>query len=368
MGGDTIVDDRAQKACQLIDQIASSDPFRVGAAPVSTFLYCTICASGCVPSSFRFEPMHAYEYLVGSAPTYPYLPHSMNTTLTSRILPVLALTLLFISPIRAQEMGPKNGTLLLGGGNLQDLSIFQRFINHAGGPEAQIVVIPTAGGQASYDQYWQGLNILRRAGAQNLTVLHTYNPDEANESAFYEGIDQADAVWFSGGRQWRLADSYLNTETHKALWRLLDRGGIIGGSSAGATIQGSYLARGDTKTNTIMMGDHVEGLAFLKDTAVDQHLLQRNRQFDLIEIIEAHPELLGIGLDENTAILVRGDQFEVIGQSYVAIYDHNRMLDSGGKFYFLRPGDRFNLSTREATRPARANQPFERVQEKGWKQ
>jgi len=269
-------------------------------------------------------------------------------------------------PAQAQEVGPKQGTLLLGGGNLQDTAIFKRFIEHAGGAEAHIVVIPTAGGQAMYDQYWQGLNVLRRAGAQNLTVLHTTDPDEANQPAFYEVIDDADGVWFSGGRQWRLADSYLNTETHKALWRLLDRGGIIGGSSAGATIQGSYLARGDTKTNTIMMGDHEEGFAFIKDTAVDQHLLQRNRQFDLIEIIEARPELLGIGLDENTAIVVRGDQFQVIGQSYVAIYDHNRMLDSGGLFYFLRPGDLFNLKTREASRPTRSSQPFDRVQEKAW--
>ncbi|MBX2822005.1 MAG: cyanophycinase [Rhodothermaceae bacterium] len=280
----------------------------------------------------------------------------------------LFLFILFFTgvPTHAQDIGPKQGTLLLGGGNLQDTAIFKRFIEHAGGPDAQIVVIPTAGGQTTYDQYWQGLNVLRRAGAQNVTVLHTIDPDEANQPAFYEVIDNADGVWFSGGRQWRLADSYLNTETHKALWRLLDRGGIIGGSSAGATIQGSYLARGDTKTNTIMMGDHEEGLAFLKDTAVDQHLLQRNRQFDLIEIIEAHPELLGIGLDENTAIVVIGDQFQVIGQSYVAIYDHNRMLDSGGLFYLLRPGDLFNLKTREASRPTRSSQPFDRVQEKAW--
>ena len=103
------------------------------------------------------------------------------------------------------------------------------------------------------------------------------------------------------------------------------------GASAGATIQGSYLARGDTKTNTIMMGDHEEGLAFIKNVAIDQHLLKRNRHFDLIEIIQARPHLLGIGLDEDTAIVVRGDRFEVIGQSFVAIYDHNRTLDSGGQ-------------------------------------
>ena len=267
---------------------------------------------------------------------------------------------------RAQEIGPANGVLLLGGGNLQDESIFRRFIDLAGGPDAPIVVIPTAGGGEDYDAFWPGLAAFRNVGARNLQMLHTYDRDVADTEEFARVIHEANGVWFSGGRQWRLADSYLGTKTHDALWDLLGRGGIIGGSSAGATIQGSYLARGDTKTNTIMMGDHVEGLGFLKETAVDQHLLQRNRQFDLIEVIEAHPELLGIGIDEDTAILVRGDEFEVIGRSYVAIYDHNRMLDSGGHFYLLRPGDRFDLLKRDAYRTVQTQQAFERVQRKAW--
>ena len=271
-----------------------------------------------------------------------------------------------VSPALSQQVGPERGVLLLGGGNLQDRTIFERFIDLAGGPDAKIVVIPTAGGEPEYNDYWRGLSIFRKAGAQNLHMLHTYDRAEADTDAFAAPLADARAVWFSGGRQWRLADSYLDTKVHDALLALLDRGGIIGGSSAGATIQGSYLARGDTKTNTIMMGDHEEGLALLKNTAVDQHLLQRNRQFDLIEIIEAHPHLLGIGLDENTAILVRGDEFEVIGQSYVAIYDHNSMIDSGGQFYFLRPGDFFDLATREAFRRVRSSVGMERVVKRPW--
>ncbi len=153
---------------------------------------------------------------------------------------------------------------------------------------------------------------------------------------------------------------------HEELNALLERGGVIGGSSAGATIQGSYLARGDTRTNTVMMGDHVEGLGFIKNVAIDQHLLRRNRQFDLIEVIEAFPDLLGIGLDENTAIVVQGDRFDVIGQSLVAIYDHNKTLDSGGLFYFLAPGDSFDLVTRQAFRPRNDRAPIERVVERRW--
>jgi cyanophycinase len=76
--------------------------------------------------------------------------------------------------------------------------------------------------------------------------------------------------------------------------------------------------------------------------------------------------MLGIGLDENTAIVVQGDRFEVVGQSYVAIYDHNRTLDSGGLFYFLAPGDSFDLVTRQAFRPRRDQVPLDRVVEARW--
>jgi cyanophycinase len=163
-----------------------------------------------------------------------------------------------------------------------------------------------------------------------------------------------------------LADSYLDTRVHEELWNLLDRGGVIGGSSAGASIQGSFMVRGDSQTNTIMMGDHQVGLGFLRGVGVDQHLLMRNRQFDMLEVIEARPDLLGIGLDENTAIVVQGDNFEVMGQGYVAIYDAGATLDSGGKFYFLAPGDRFDMATRQASRPATRPQPIGRVTDTPW--
>jgi cyanophycinase len=206
--------------------------------------------------------------------------------------------------------------------------------------------------------------MFKQAGATDLTVLHTTDPGVANTDEFVEPLTRARGVWFSGGRQWRLADSYLNTKVHDELWKVLERGGVIGGSSAGATIQGSYLARGDTRTNTIMMGDHIEGMGFLKNTAIDQHLLRRNRHFDLLEIVDAHPELLGIGIDENTAIVVDGDEFVVMGQGYVAIYDHRRQLDSGGPFYFLAPGQVFNLATREAFRLRPQRVPIDRVVER----
>jgi cyanophycinase len=284
-----------------------------------------------------------------------------------RVLTVLMV--LAASSAAAQDIGPKRGTLVIvgGGSELGESGIWKRFIDLAGGNEAPIVVIPTAGEDDTYDRFWPGLRGLRDAGAKHVTVLHTKDRKVADSEAFVKPIREAAGVWMSGGRHWRLADSYLNTLTQKELAALLDRGGVVGGTSAGATIQGSFMVRGDTKGNTLMVGDHVDGFGFLRGVTIDQHVLRRNRQFDLVDVIRARPELLGIGIDENTGIVVRGDSFEVIGDSYVLIYDHTRRLDSGGEFYFLAPGDRYNLKTREAERPAERTVPIERVVKQPWK-
>jgi len=268
-------------------------------------------------------------------------------------------------PVAAQEVGPPSGSLVIVGGALSDPAIVERFIELAGGPDAPIVVVPTAGGAEDYDQFCSCLTLLRRNGADNLTVLHTRDPGEADTEVFVRPLRRARAVWFTGGRQWRIADSYLGTLTEEAFRQVLERGGVIGGSSAGASIQGSLLVRGDTESNTVMLGDHLEGFGYLRNVGIDQHLLRRNRQFDMLEVIAAYPDLLGIGLDENTALVVQGDQAEVMGQGYVAIYDGNATIDSGGDFYLLAPGDRFDLATREGSRPTTSFEPIGRVERRG---
>jgi cyanophycinase len=266
--------------------------------------------------------------------------------------------------VAAQEVGPKAGSLVIVGGAMQDPAIVQRFIDLAGGGDAPIVIVPTAGDAENYDQYWSGLRQFRENGARNLTVLHTRDRTVADTEAFAKPITTARGVFFAGGRQWRLADAYLNTRTQRELQALLDRGGVIAGTSAGATILGSFLVRGDTKGNELMIGDHIVGFGFLKNSAIDQHLLRRNRQFDLVDVIGAHPELLGIGIDENTAIVVEGDRFDVIGRGYVAIYDAHHSTRPAAKFYFLAPGDRFDLGKREATRRDERYRPLEGVGER----
>ena len=273
------------------------------------------------------------------------------------------LTVLSISALQGQNAvnsrtttGPENGSLVVVGGAMRSDAIVKRFVDLAGGLEAQFVVIPTAAGRNSYSEDAGLAKKLRSMGAVNVTVLHTNDRNEANSEAFVKPLRGADAVWFGGGRQWRLVDSYKNTLTEKLFWEVLERGGVIGGSSAGATIQGSYLARGDTKNNQIMMGDHEEGFGFIKNVAIDQHVLARNRQFDMYEILRNRPELLGLGIDENTAIVVQGNTFEVIGGNYVLIYDGTFWSREGSDlkklpenemlFYMLRSGDKYDMLDR----------------------
>jgi len=252
--------------------------------------------------------------------------------------------------------GPANGTLIIiGGGDISE-SLNKKIMEISGGLQIPIVVIPTADGRENYDENFGEAGMLRKMGATNVTVLHTTDRNVANTEEFVKPLLDAKLVWFSGGRQWRLVDAYKNTLTEKMLWKVLENGGTIGGSSAGATIQGSFLARGDTKNNQVMMGDHQDGFGFLSNVAIDQHVLARNRQFDMFEILRNRPELLGIGIDESTAIIVNGDIFEVVGKSYVIVYDGKfwsregselkNLPEKGQIFYFLREGDRYNLRER----------------------
>lgn len=253
-------------------------------------------------------------------------------------------------------VGPQNGNLVIVGGNLQSEDIWQRIISLAGGEEAHIVVIPTAGGEPEYGSNFSSAVTLRQLGAKNVTVLHTYDPAVADTEEFVAPLLDAKGIFFGGGRQWRLVDAYAGTKAEAAFQAVLDRGGVISGSSAGASIMGSFLARGDTASNTVLIGDHTVGFGYLKNAAIDQHVLVRNRHFDMFEITETYPELLGLAIDEDTALVVRQNRAEVIGSTYALIYDGGfwsregsweRQLPSpGSRFYFLKSGDQYDLGTR----------------------
>lgn len=253
------------------------------------------------------------------------------------------------SLVCAESRGPARGTLVIVGGGRMTRAVVDEFIESAGGIDAPFVIVPTALEGEDWGEEYMARSFLVRAGAKDVTVLHTRDPEVANTDEFVDPLLRAKGVWFDGGRQWRLADAYLKTKALDEFHAVLLRGGAIGGSSAGATIQGSYLVRGAPEGNTIMMAPgHEVGFGFVTDCAIDQHVIARKRHNDLAPVIATHPELLGLGIDEATAAVVRGHELKVVGDSKILI--HHRDLpprEDCTSYETLETGTVYDLANRK---------------------
>jgi cyanophycinase len=244
----------------------------------------------------------------------------------------------------AQTVGPAGGWLIIhGGGNITN-ETKERFIALAGGPGANFVVIPTAFSDTPIDIEAFRLGEMNRFRVTHITVLHTKDRVRANSDGFVEPLRHASGVWIVGGREYRLADAYLGTAVEREIKALVARGGVVAGSSAGASIMGSFLVRGAPGNgNSIASPGHEVGFGLLPNSAIDQHVNARDRERDLDPVIAAHPQLLGIGLDQDAAIVVHGDSFFVVG-GQVAIHDGKP--HRGANYYFLSSGQSYDLKTR----------------------
>ena len=189
---------------------------------------------------------------------------------------------------------------------------------------------------------------LARYGATNVTVLHTRDRKKADDPEFSKALTEATGVWFSGGRQWRFIDSYEDTLMEKRLREVLDRGGVMAGSSAGASILSEYMPRGHPLGNTVMAAEGYErGFGYLPGCAVDQHFFARKRLDDMTGLMKRYPQLLGVGIDEGTAIVVKGGTAEVIGKSKVAFYDYRTKPKAGEPDYTeVKTGESYDLKAR----------------------
>jgi cyanophycinase len=240
----------------------------------------------------------------------------------------------------------KSGALVVVGGGGLPKAITDRFIELAGGKDAPLVVIPTAMEDpiATHSEE----TLFRRLGMSNVTILHTRDRKVADDPDFSRALLTAKAVWFGGGRQWRFVDAYEATLTEKRFHDVLDRGGVIGGSSAGASIQSEYMPRGHPLGNTVVDAEGYErGFGFLRGCAVDQHFFARNRTKDMTGLMTRYPPYLGIGIDEATAIVVKGSVAEVIGRSKVGFYDWSKGKPPGDQDYIeVKTGESFDLVRR----------------------
>ena len=230
-----------------------------------------------------------------------------------------AVLLIFASTLPGQKVEPKldgnRPALVIVGGGSQPAEISRTFIDLAGGAQSNIVIIPTASQRADRPDQGEGEQIWRERGAGKVTRLHTRSRDEANEVDFVEPLRSATGVWFGGGSQSRITEAYLGTRVETELNALLKRGGVVGGSSAGAAIMSKVMITGGNPS-----AKTAEGFGFLPNVVIDQHFLRRNRVNRLLGVLLRHPGLAGIGIDEGTALVRMGDQLRVVGQSYVTLW------------------------------------------------
>lgn len=231
----------------------------------------------------------------------------------------------------------QSALVLVGGGRLP-AEVTDAFIDLAGGSESKIVIIPTASQSADRSDHDPSLDLWKERGAGTVTRLHTRSRVEADSAAFTAPLRSATGVWFSGGSQSRITEAYLGTGVELELKALLERGGVIGGSSAGAAIMSKVMITGgnpEAKTG--------EGFGFLPHAVVDQHFLRRNRVNRLLGVLRKHKTSVGVGIDEGTALIRVGDELRVVGDSYVTVL----MLQPDGlpvRVEVLKPGDKASLS------------------------
>lgn len=230
-----------------------------------------------------------------------------------------------------------HGTLVIcGGGEISD-DVMHEFVDAAGGKEARVVVITTASETADSDEVEEELEFWREQTLTRLTVLYTRSRETADDPDFARPLADATGVWFIGGEQAWLADTYLGTVSEQMIKAVMQRGGVVGGTSAGAAIMSSVMIRkGETNPE---IG---RGFGLLPGTVIDQHFLARNRQDRLLGTLAARPGLVGLGIDEGAAIVVRGCRLSVVGDSHVVTC----ISQSAGRpqqLETLKPGAQANL-------------------------
>ena len=284
--------------------------------------------------------------------------NSFKVCFMKKIFALTITVFLFILNANAQTTSNpyfnyKGKLIIIGGGSIPD-SLFSFFANYMGGKDQPIVYIPTATTDEEYIQKGEHLIKFSSRGFTNLSTIHTRNKKEADDPKNIALMRNAKGLYFGGGDQQLIADAYAGTKLYDEFIALLDRGGVIMGTSAGATIMGSLMVGGDARDDISKKYAFNPAFSFMTNTALDQHVLARNRQFDLIPVIEHYPGTLGIGMDESTAIIVEAGQFKVWGLSYAMLYDPKDWAEQKKKwgavlkpFKMMASGSSFNFVTRE---------------------
>lgn len=266
----------------------------------------------------------------------------------------------------AQQPLRRAGRLVVIGGaedRLQDRVILRRFVTLCGGPTARILVLTAA--SSDPDGSWQGYEpVFHELGASGCAPLTIRTVDEANDPEIVDRILSADGIFMSGGDQRRLMATLWETEAARAMHTAFHlRGCCIGGTSAGAAAMSRLmLAEGDTPRLPEKDAAVVDiGLGFVSRAVIDQHFSERRRLGRLLSALAQRPDMLGIGIDEDTALVIeRARSVEVIGQGAVTLIDGRGMNSNfadiesserlemlGVRLHLLPAGHRYSVAASE---------------------
>jgi cyanophycinase len=274
-----------------------------------------------------------------------------------RPLAVAALLFALAPPAGAAEpaAAPAGSLLLIGGGE-RPAAALAKFVELAGGPEARILVLPTASELADTGEV-HARELAERGGARHVEELPLRTRADAARADLVARIAAADGLFFTGGDQSRITAALAGTPAGEAIAAAWRRGVALGGSSAGTACMSPWMLTGEGDFESVRPGgvELVPGLGFADGMILDQHFLARGRFNRLLAAVLEHPDLVGVGVDEATAVWIRPDaSFEVIGERQVLVIDARGAAvhrDGGAGFgadgvrlHLLRPGDRFDLA------------------------
>jgi cyanophycinase len=261
---------------------------------------------------------------------------------------------------------PKGHLVIIGGGDKTEY-IMQKIVDLAGGPDAKIIIIPNASSEPEESAKYN-VEEFKNFGCTNVDYI-MFNREDADKDSLVEILSGATGIFFSGGDQSFLTRDMLGTKLLEKVYEIYNNGGVISGTSAGAAVMSKLMITGNELINKDSSDIFIsiqknnievkEGFGFIKSAFIDQHFIKRKRLNRSISVVLENPNLLGIGIDESTCIVVYPDEtFEVLGENQVMIFDATNCrdvkLDKNGNLggeniimHLLINGDRFDLKSKE---------------------
>jgi cyanophycinase len=228
--------------------------------------------------------------------------------------------LLSAAVLLGQSSPPRLGNLVIVGGGPTFPEIVEKALALAGGKKARVVVIPHASNQAQAGQ--RSGEMWRKAGAAHVTVL-----DFKDKKTAVAAVKEADLIWMPGGSQSRLMQYLTKNGMVAPIRDRFQHGATIGGTSAGAAVMSMIMLTGEAPADRLIANStkSPEGLGLWPEVIIDQHHIRRGRFNRLLSAVLNHPKYVGIGIDESTAVVVKGRSFEVVGKSNVIVIDARKM-------------------------------------------